>query len=114
LAPPPVAPRESRPAQPNGAAGAQGGDTDEFTTVGKGGKSVQHTSDTIFKDLAQVNENRGKKVSPLPLHVHLLTFGVEYGQSRASPHFGKTIGLSSHHISTNPGTTRSDLFAIRL
>jgi translation initiation factor 3 subunit C len=39
------------------------GDPDGFATVGKGGKSVQHTAETIFKDLAQVNENRGKKVS---------------------------------------------------
>jgi translation initiation factor 3 subunit C len=62
LAPPPVATRESRPAQPGGAEAAQDGEPDEFTTVGKGGKGVQHTAETIFKDLAQVNENRGKKV----------------------------------------------------
>ncbi|KIM23039.1 hypothetical protein M408DRAFT_332606, partial [Serendipita vermifera MAFF 305830] len=62
LAPPPVAPREVRPAQPAGAAAAgQAGETDEFTTVGRGGKGVQHTVETLFKDLAQVNENRGKK-----------------------------------------------------
>jgi len=39
------------------------GDPDGFATVGRGGRSVQHTAETIFKDLAQVNENRGKKVS---------------------------------------------------
>jgi translation initiation factor 3 subunit C len=69
LAPPPVAPRESRPAQPGGAEAAQDGEPDEFTTVGKGGKGVQHTVETIFKDLAQVNENRGKKVCLLGLRV---------------------------------------------
>jgi translation initiation factor 3 subunit C len=45
---------------------AADGEPDGFATVGKGGKSIQHTAETIFKDLAQVNENRGKKVSVIP------------------------------------------------
>jgi len=41
---------------------------DGFTAVGKGGKSVQYTSESIFKVLAQVNENRGKKACPCSPH----------------------------------------------
>lgn len=41
---------------------------DGFTAVGKGGKSVQYTTESIFKVLAQVNENRGKKVCPCSPH----------------------------------------------
>jgi translation initiation factor 3 subunit C len=41
---------------------------DGFTAVGKGGKSVQYTSESIFKVLAQVNENRGKKACPYSIH----------------------------------------------
>ena len=41
---------------------------DGFTAVGKGGKSVQYTSESIYKVLVLVNENRGKKVCPCPPH----------------------------------------------
>ena len=41
---------------------------DGFTAVGKGGKSVQYTAESIFKVLALVNENRGKKVCPCSPH----------------------------------------------
>jgi translation initiation factor 3 subunit C len=37
-------------------------DDDEFTTVGKGGKAMQFTADSIFKNLQLVQEARGKKV----------------------------------------------------
>ncbi|KAF9481562.1 eukaryotic translation initiation factor 3 domain-containing protein [Pholiota conissans] len=36
-------------------------EVDEFTTVGKGGKAQQYTSESIFKDLQAVQEARGKK-----------------------------------------------------
>ena len=35
---------------------------DEFTTVGKGGKAMAFTADTILKNLQAVQEARGKKV----------------------------------------------------
>lgn len=35
---------------------------DDFTTVGKGGKVMQFTSEGIFKNLQGVQEARGKKV----------------------------------------------------
>lgn len=41
-------------------ADAQGDDA--FTTVGKGGKAMQFTPETIFKNLQLVQEARGKKV----------------------------------------------------
>ena len=36
---------------------------EEFTTVGKGGKAIQFTPESIFKNLQVVQEARGKKVS---------------------------------------------------
>jgi translation initiation factor 3 subunit C len=36
--------------------------SDDFTTVGKGGKAMQFTADSIFKTLQLVQEARGKKV----------------------------------------------------
>ena len=35
---------------------------DEYTTVGRGGKVMQFTSEGIFKHLQAVQEARGKKV----------------------------------------------------
>jgi translation initiation factor 3 subunit C len=35
---------------------------DQFTTVGKGGKTMLFTPDAIFKTLQLVQEARGKKV----------------------------------------------------
>jgi hypothetical protein len=35
---------------------------EEFTTVGKGGKAMAFTPETIFKNLQAVQEARGKKV----------------------------------------------------
>ena len=37
-------------------------ETEDFTTVGKGGKAMQFTSEGIFKNLQLVQEARGKKV----------------------------------------------------
>ncbi|PPQ74032.1 hypothetical protein CVT26_006935 [Gymnopilus dilepis] len=42
-------------------AGITSEQTDDFTTVGKGGKAMQFTSESIFKDLQAVQEARGKK-----------------------------------------------------
>lgn len=35
---------------------------EEFTTVGKGGKTIQFTTESIFKNLQAIQEARGKKV----------------------------------------------------
>jgi len=40
-------------------------EVDDFTTVGKGGKVMQFTSEGIFKNLQAVQDARGKKVSPV-------------------------------------------------
>ncbi|KAF8894887.1 eukaryotic translation initiation factor 3 domain-containing protein [Gymnopilus junonius] len=42
-------------------AGIATDQVDEFTTVGKGGKAMQFTSESIFKNLQAVQEARGKK-----------------------------------------------------
>ena len=39
---------------------------DEYTTVGRGGKVMQFTSEGIFKHLQAVQEARGKKVCSQP------------------------------------------------
>lgn len=40
----------------------EGSENEDFTTVGKGGKVMQYTSEGIFKNLQLVQEARGKKV----------------------------------------------------
>ena len=35
---------------------------DDFTTVGKGGKAVHYTAESIFQNLVAIQEARGKKV----------------------------------------------------
>lgn len=65
---------------------------DDFTTVGKGGKSMQFTAESIFKNLQLVQEARGKKVRMLDssfciLHIHNF---AEYGSCGANPHLGET------------------------
>jgi translation initiation factor 3 subunit C len=36
---------------------------EDFTTVGKGGRAMQFTPESIFKNLQAVQEARGKKVT---------------------------------------------------
>ncbi|KIY44324.1 eukaryotic translation initiation factor 3 subunit 8 [Fistulina hepatica ATCC 64428] len=50
-------------AVPGAASALQDGgeDADDFQTVGKGGKSVAYTSESILKNLQAINEARGKK-----------------------------------------------------
>lgn len=40
----------------------EAGADDDFTTVGKGGKAMQYTSESIFQNLQLIQEARGKKV----------------------------------------------------
>ena len=39
---------------------------EDFTTVGKGGKTVQLTPESIYKNLQAIQEARGKKVRRFP------------------------------------------------
>jgi|SRR6266550_6532217 len=48
-------------AQSTGTPG-QEKDLDDFSTIGKGGKVMQITSEGIFKSLQAIQEARGKKV----------------------------------------------------
>jgi translation initiation factor 3 subunit C len=48
-------------ARPAAVGGEEPADT--YTTVGKGGKAMQFSSDGILKNLQAVQEARGKKVS---------------------------------------------------
>jgi translation initiation factor 3 subunit C len=59
-----VAPEAPAVTSTRRAAAVRGDDeTDEFTTVGRGGRAMQFTADGIFKHLQAVQEARGKKVS---------------------------------------------------
>lgn len=42
---------------------AEEDEDEDFMTVGKGGKAIQFTPESIFKHLQVVQEARGKKVS---------------------------------------------------
>lgn len=53
------------PGRRTNAGGSDNEGIDDFTTVGKGGKVMQFTSEGIFKNLQAVQEALGKKVSKL-------------------------------------------------
>ncbi|KAK0485673.1 eukaryotic translation initiation factor 3 domain-containing protein [Armillaria novae-zelandiae] len=55
------APAASAPRPAVRSGDADGEVIDDFTTVGKGGKTMQFTSESIFKNLQAVQEARGKK-----------------------------------------------------
>jgi len=59
VAAPPKAKKTKKPAVGSDDEDAQ--DEDAFTTVGKGGKTMQFTPESIFKNLQLVQEARGKK-----------------------------------------------------
>jgi hypothetical protein len=50
------------PAAAQSTTPGQERDLDDFSTIGKGGKVVQITSEGIFKSLQAIQEARGKKV----------------------------------------------------
>lgn len=52
----------AKPKKVKRTEGEEEEEEDEFTTVGKGGKAIQFTSEGIFKNLQMVQEARGKKV----------------------------------------------------
>lgn len=59
------------------AGAAEEAGDDDFTTVGKGGKAMQFTSESIFQNLQLIQEARGKKVSGTDISSHntfLLSF----------------------------------------
>ena len=88
---------------------------DEFTTVGKGGKTIQYTPESIFKNLQVVQEARGKKVSICPWYPHwLLKLRVEHRSCKANPHPRKAVGSGSNTIPADPCAASLDCFPIRL
>ncbi|KAF8587876.1 eukaryotic translation initiation factor 3 subunit 8 [Ramaria rubella] len=44
----------------------------DFTSVGKGGKAMGFTPDSVFKNLQAVQENRGKKNTDRAVQIHIL------------------------------------------
>ncbi|KAF8161017.1 eukaryotic translation initiation factor 3 subunit 8 N-terminus-domain-containing protein [Crassisporium funariophilum] len=59
------------------ATGGGNEPTDEFTTVGKGGKTMQFTSEGIFKHLQAVQEARGKKNTDRAEQIRVLEILVD-------------------------------------
>jgi translation initiation factor 3 subunit C len=54
-------PTKKQPAKPE-IEGDEEGEDGDFTSVGKGGKALGFTPDSVFKNLQAVQESRGKKV----------------------------------------------------
>ncbi|PSR81124.1 hypothetical protein PHLCEN_2v6459 [Hermanssonia centrifuga] len=50
----------------------ESGEDEEFTTVGKGGKTMQFAPESIFKNLQLVQEARGKKNTDRPEQIRIL------------------------------------------
>jgi translation initiation factor 3 subunit C len=55
-------PVKTSKSQSNKVAEVGEDESDNFTTVGKGGKSLTFSAETILKNLIQIQEARGKKV----------------------------------------------------
>lgn len=47
--------------RPRNVDGIEAGDDEGFSTVGRGGKTLQYTPESIFKHLRSIVESRGKK-----------------------------------------------------
>lgn len=56
---------------------------DDFTTVGRGGRSISYAADTIFKHLQTIQEARGKKVSILFVTVSVMTYSFPQNTDKA-------------------------------
>lgn len=56
-----VVPKAKKVARFESVADEEGGDDDGFATVGKGGRTLQYTPESIFKHLRGIMETRGKK-----------------------------------------------------
>lgn len=108
------APTAPKPKKKKAADEEDEGD-DEFTTVGKGGKSYQFTPETILKNLQAVQEARGKKVC---MHIgrtlHMLIMCVEHGSSGANTYLGETARSRSNAVPTTSRSSSSYLCAFRL
>jgi translation initiation factor 3 subunit C len=63
-------PKPARRSRREAADASNDDAVDDFTTVGKGGKAMQFTADSIFKNLQHVQEARGKKVYLYPGLLH--------------------------------------------
>lgn len=54
------------------ADGAEPGDDEGFETVGRGGKTLQYTPESIFKHLRSIVESRGKKNTDRPEQIRIM------------------------------------------
>lgn len=54
------------------ADGTEPGDDEGFETVGRGGKTLQYTSESIFKHLRSIVESRGKKNTDRPEQIRIM------------------------------------------
>ena len=78
----PVAP----PVKKVKAPGVEETADEDFTTVGKGGKAMAYTSESIFQNLQLIQEARGKKVKYSPLFGYMKydSFSAEHRSRRAN------------------------------
>lgn len=54
------------------ADGTEPGDDEGFETVGRGGKTLQYTPESIFKHLRSIVESRGKKNTDRPEQIRIM------------------------------------------
>lgn len=54
------------------ANGTEPGDDEGFETVGRGGKTLQYTPESIFKHLRSIVESRGKKNTDRPEQIRIM------------------------------------------
>lgn len=59
-----TAPKAKKSKQVALGSDGEASDKEDFTTVGKGGKAMQYTSESIYQNLQLIQEARGKKVRP--------------------------------------------------
>lgn len=98
-----------------GAAGGDQAGTDEFTTVGRSGRAMLFTPESIFKNLQAIQEARGKKVrdGPRPFFAHLVIC-AEHRSRRTDPHPRSPPQCSSQLVSAYSRPFGSHFFPFRL
>lgn len=89
----------------------------DFTSVGKGGKALGFTPDSVFKNLQAVQESRGKKVIlPVSFAIPLVDFSrrhfSEHRPGSPNSHSRKIARGRNHVLSAHSRATSSHLLSI--
>ena len=103
-----AAPRRAAPATE--AVAEEEGEGEGFTSVGRGGRTVAVSAETLFKDLQAIQESRGKKVIYSLYNLNNPNESIlEHRPRSSNSTLGTAIGCSKHHLSTDSRTLSSHL-----